>query len=149
MYEHVAPVVSTVRWHGHRIVYSAATASQPTAVVCISVSWLCCHGAHTISPLGLKNRHGHHGCPGCRLLTLLGPESRFGDTSVKLCAVCPPNGTAVLKGLRTHSHTSDGPRKPPLCLQILFQYRVGSDLHVPSWSFHPAHDGTQTAYISW
>ena len=33
------------------------------------------------------------------VLSLLGPQSRFGDKPLKLQVVCPPNGTAVLKGL--------------------------------------------------
>ena len=32
-------------------------------------------------------------------LTLLEPQSRFGDKLVKFRIVCPQNGTAVLKGL--------------------------------------------------
>ena len=32
-------------------------------------------------------------------LTLLEPQSRFGDKPVKFQVVCPQNGTAVLKGL--------------------------------------------------
>ena len=32
-------------------------------------------------------------------LTLLEPQSRFGDKPLKLQVVCPQNGTAVLKGL--------------------------------------------------
>ena len=32
-------------------------------------------------------------------LTLLEPQSRFGDKSLKFQAVCPQNGTAVLKGV--------------------------------------------------
>ena len=32
-------------------------------------------------------------------LTLLEPQSRFGDQPLKLQVVCPQNGTAVLKGL--------------------------------------------------
>ena len=32
------------------------------------------------------------------LLTLLEPQSRFGDKAVKFQVVCPQNGTAVLKG---------------------------------------------------
>ena len=34
-------------------------------------------------------------------LTLLGPQSRFGDTLLRICLVCPHNGTAVLKGLNS------------------------------------------------
>ena len=33
------------------------------------------------------------------VLTLLEPQSRFGDKPVKLEVICPQNGTAVLKGL--------------------------------------------------
>ena len=33
-------------------------------------------------------------------LTLLEPESRFGDKAFKFQVVCPQHGTAVLKGLR-------------------------------------------------
>ena len=32
-------------------------------------------------------------------LTLLQPQSRFGDKPLKFQVVCPQNGTAVLKGL--------------------------------------------------
>ena len=32
-------------------------------------------------------------------LTLLEPQSRFGDKPVKFQVVCPQNGTEVLKGL--------------------------------------------------
>ena len=35
-----------------------------------------------------------------KALTLLEPQSRFGDKPVKFQVVCPRNGTAVLKGLR-------------------------------------------------
>ena len=31
------------------------------------------------------------------MLTFLGPQSRFGDLSVKIRVVCPQNGTAALK----------------------------------------------------
>ena len=34
-------------------------------------------------------------------LTLLEPQSRFGDNTLKFQVVCPQNGTAVLKGLTT------------------------------------------------
>ena len=34
------------------------------------------------------------------MLTLLGPQPRFGDQLLGIWVVCPPNGTAVLKGLR-------------------------------------------------
>ena len=37
---------------------------------------------------------------GLLLLTLLEPQSRYGDNRLKLQVVCPPNGTAVLKGLK-------------------------------------------------
>ena len=33
------------------------------------------------------------------LLTLLGPQSRFGDKLLVIRVVCPQNGTAVLKAL--------------------------------------------------
>ena len=39
------------------------------------------------------------GTPFHRLLTLLGPQPRFGDNPVKFQVVCPQNGTAVVKGL--------------------------------------------------
>ena len=39
------------------------------------------------------------------LLTLLEPQSRFGDKPLNLQVVCPQNGTAVLKGLRPHCRT--------------------------------------------
>ena len=35
-----------------------------------------------------------------RLLTLLGPQSRFGDRALNFQVVCPQNGAAVLKGLQ-------------------------------------------------
>ena len=37
--------------------------------------------------------------PMARALTLLEPQSRFGDKPVKFQVVCPQNGTSVLKGL--------------------------------------------------
>ena len=37
------------------------------------------------------------------LLTLLEPQSRFGDKRVKFQVVCPQHGTAVLKGLSIES----------------------------------------------
>ena len=45
---------------------------------------------------------GHLFCLG-PLLTLLGPQSRFGDNSLGIRLVCTLIGTAVLKGLTTHS----------------------------------------------
>ena len=38
-------------------------------------------------------------------LTLLEPQSRFGDKPLKSQVVCPQNGTAVLKGLMGKTHT--------------------------------------------
>ena len=38
-----------------------------------------------------------------RVVTLLEPQSRFGDKPVIFQAVCPQNGTAVLKGIHTTS----------------------------------------------
>ena len=35
--------------------------------------------------------------------TLLGPQSLFADNSLGIRQVCPPNGTAVLKGLKALS----------------------------------------------
>ena len=40
-------------------------------------------------------------------LTLLEPQSHFGDKALKLQVVCPQNGTAVLKGLRG-AHNENG-----------------------------------------
>ena len=37
------------------------------------------------------------------LLTLLGPQSRFGDKLLRIWVIYPQNGTAVLKGLRLES----------------------------------------------
>ena len=34
-----------------------------------------------------------------RVITPLGPQSRFGDEALEFHVVCPQNGTAVLKGL--------------------------------------------------
>ena len=48
-------------------------------------------------------------CNGPRSLTLLEPQSRFGDKSLGVRLVCPQIGTAVLKGLRLRS--SKEPRK--------------------------------------
>ena len=36
------------------------------------------------------------------MITLLEPQSRFGDRPVKFQVVCPQNGTAVLKGVKAH-----------------------------------------------
>ena len=36
------------------------------------------------------------------MLTLLEPQSRFGDKAVRFQAVCPQNGTAVLRGLKRY-----------------------------------------------
>ena len=40
-------------------------------------------------------------------LTLLEPQSRFGDKPVKFQVVCPQHGTAVLKGLSRKSESDD------------------------------------------
>ena len=37
---------------------------------------------------------------GVGALTLLEPQSRFGDKPIKFKVVCPQNGTAVLKGFK-------------------------------------------------
>ena len=37
-------------------------------------------------------------CENRELITLLEPQSRFGDQPLKFQVVCPQNGTAVLKG---------------------------------------------------
>ena len=37
-------------------------------------------------------------------LTLLAPQSRFGDNSLGIRLVCPEIGTAVLKGLTAEAH---------------------------------------------
>ena len=57
-------------------------------------------------------------------LTLLGPQSRFGDKPLKFQVVCPQNETAVLKGL-TPTRARKGPktgekRNPPLSHFPLF-----------------------------
>ena len=39
------------------------------------------------------------------ILTLLGPQSRFGDKLLTIWVVCPLNGTAVLNGLTTTNPT--------------------------------------------
>ena len=52
-----------------------------------------CVGVRTISRLFATKRQVQ------QLLTLLEPQSRFGDNSLKFQVVCPQNGTAVLKGL--------------------------------------------------
>ena len=50
---------------------------------------------------GDKRGHAVKGDPALlMLLTLLEPQSRFGDKPIKFQVVCPQNGTAVLEGLR-------------------------------------------------
>ena len=63
------------------------------------------------------------------LVTLLGPQSRFGDSPVKFQVVCPLNGTAVLNPCRTdglitlpsRTHVSLGEL---IALVLLFLYSV-------------------------
>ena len=43
-----------------------------------------------------------------RVLTLVEPQSHFGDKPVKFQVVCPQNGTAVLKGLSAQEHMPPG-----------------------------------------
>ena len=50
----------------------------------------------------------------CRELTLLEPESRFGDKPFKFQVVFPQNGTAVLKGFKQSQGASN-----------IFMYLVG------------------------
>ena len=61
-------------------------------------------------------------------LTPLAPQSRFGDKTLKFQGVCPQNGTAVLKGLRSRNNleipgtrirSGRGRRNNPLCSSVL------------------------------
>ena len=58
-----------------------------------------------------------------RGLTLLEPQSRFGDKPRKFQVVCPQNGTAVLKGsyVRTYVRTAAA-AAAAVCL--FFAYRI-------------------------
>ena len=61
-----------------------------------------CRGAFVekgVCLVGVKVRFGDDNCHQYRAaLTLLEPQSRFGDKPLKLQVVCPHIGTAVLKG---------------------------------------------------
>ena len=63
-----------------------------------------------VSPAFLSFRSALWWFPSCTmswwLLTLLEPQSRFGDKILGIWLVCPQNGTAVLKGLRHTFHHS-------------------------------------------
>ena len=69
--------------------------------------WYCCNAVPSFSehtydiPLRGGGPLAHllgqeHAVP--LTLTLLGPQSRFLEKTVKFYVICPPNGTAVLKG---------------------------------------------------
>ena len=62
---------------------------------------ICAFGKHPVLPCAL-----HH------LKTLLEPQSRFGDTRLKIQVLCPPNGTAVLK--RVTKKVPGRPKGQPL-----------------------------------
>ena len=51
-------------------------------------------------------------------LTLLEPQSHFGDNQFKFQVVCPQIGTAVLKGLRQETHGITITRTPSSCAKI-------------------------------
>ena len=62
----------------------------PVAVAVASESWNY-YTAHDFLPVAAVEKNTR--------LTLLEPQSRFGDKRLKFQVFCPQNGTAVLKGL--------------------------------------------------
>ena len=71
------------------------------------------------------------------LITLLEPQSRFGGKPLKLQAVCPQTGTAVLKGLTAATEGSPhGARVNPLSTAVPFR---GETSHIPN-SLSPKRD---------
>ena len=77
------------------------------------------------------------------LLTLLGPQSRFGDKLLENWVVCPHNGTAVLKGLkhplcRCWGKSSAEKRSPPFYRQWVRGWDQGvAWLALPAANFIP------------
>ena len=67
-----------------------------------------------------------------RHLTLSGPQSRFGDKVLEIWAVCPQNGTAVLKGL------IPGYRRLNLFFSICIDsHPINRTTSVPFWGTKP------------
>ena len=57
------------------------------------------------------------------ILTLLEPQSRFGDKSLNFQIVCPQNGTGALKGL---THNKNSTRNGQYDLDVSFQSNIYS-----------------------
>ena len=77
-------------------------------------------------------------------LTLLEPQSRFGNKPLKFQAVCPQNGTAVLKGLRAPVLAGRPQPGVPTAVLPLYAWYIGK-----TTATHAGHMTTSRTSYRW